>query len=188
MDPEIITLNRETHVYSNNLPSVTEILLSAGIIDRSFFTVDAALRGTRVHEACELLDLGVLDESSVDGRISGYLDAYRKFKRESGWEFDLVESPVSDFAHLYAGSPDRLRVGRPRREVDLKTGAFERWHPLQAAAYINCLEDPFSWSRFGLYLTASGDYKLREFPKTEFAFDLAIFQNALQIHYWKGKK
>lgn len=185
---EPITLNRETHSYSNNLPSVTGILKSVGLIDAAWFTDEGKERGKAVHLACEYLDQGDLDEESLDPQIVPYLEAYKKFKRETGWEFDWIEAPVSDKAHLYSGTPDRILTARPRKSVDIKTGVHQRWHAIQAIAYINCLDDPFSYSRFGLYLQANGNYSLREFPRTEYAADLAIWQSALNLFYWKESK
>jgi hypothetical protein len=185
----MIELDRATHTYSNGLPSVTQILKSVGLIDTSFYTEEGRQRGTAVHAACEYFDQGDLDESSIDLEIAGYLDAYKAWKAYIGLasSFDWIEVPVSDKAHLYAGTPDRVLTMRPRKLIDIKTGAFQRWHPIQAAAYIACLDDPFSYSRFGLYLQLNGKYSFREFPKVEFPRDLSIWQSALNIYYWKEK-
>lgn len=184
----MVELNRETHTYTPNLPSVTGILKAVGIIDTAFYTEEGRERGSAVHLACEFLDQGDLDESTIDLQIAGYVEAYKKFKSDTGWEFDWIEAPVSDKAHTYAGTPDRILVSRPRRIIDLKTGPFQKWHAIQAAAYANCLDDFFSYSRFGVYLQGSGKYSLREYPKAEFVSDLAIFQSALNIYYWKERR
>jgi hypothetical protein len=181
----MVELNRETHTYTPNLPSVTGILKAAGIIDATFFTEEGRERGSAVHLACEYFDQGDLDEDSLDEQIAGYVDAYKTFKSASGWEFDWIEFPVMDKTGMYAGTPDRALVSRPRKLVDIKTGAHQKWHGPQTAAYVNCLDDPFSYSRYGLYLQGNGKFTLREYPKAEFISDLAIFQSALNIYYWK---
>lgn len=184
----MIELDRDTHTYSPNLPSVTTILKSAGLIDTAFYTEDGRKRGSAVHLACELLDQNDLDESTVDPQIAGYLDAYRNFRGTSMWEWDWIEAPLMDKTRMYCGTPDRFLVHKPHRLLDIKTGAFQRWHPIQAAAYVNCLDDPFSYSRYGLYLQNDGKFSLREFPRTEYMSDLAIFQSALNIYYWKERR
>lgn len=42
----------------------------------------AARFGTAVHRACELDDLGELDEATLDARLAGHLHAWRSFCRE----------------------------------------------------------------------------------------------------------
>ena len=54
----VIKLDRETHTYTPNLPSVTEILRSVGLIDATWYTEEARQRGTAVHLACEYWDSG----------------------------------------------------------------------------------------------------------------------------------
>jgi hypothetical protein len=184
----MLELNRETHTYTPNLPSVTTILKSVGLIDASFYTIEGRERGSAVHLACEYFDQGDLDEDSIDPQISGYVEAYKNFRIASQWEFEWIEAPVSDKAHLYAGTPDRVLFSRPRNLLDLKTGAFQKWHPIQSCAYVNTFDDPFSFSRYGLYLQNNGKYSLREFPKSEYISDLAIWQSALNIYYWKERR
>jgi hypothetical protein len=184
----MIQLDRETHKYSPNLPSVTQILKSVGIIDDSFYTEEGRERGKLVHLACEYYDQGDLDEESLDPQIKGYVDAYKNFRALTKWEFEWIEIPLSDKAHLYAGTPDRVLLSRPRRLVDLKSGEFQRSHPIQLAAYVAALGDPFSYSRYGLYLKNDGNFSIREFPKAEFMADLSIFNSALNLYYWKEKR
>jgi len=184
----MVKLDRSTHTYTPNLPSVTGILKAVGLIDTAFFTEEGRERGTAVHLACEYLDQGDLDESTIDPQIVGYLDAYKKFKAASGWQFEWIEVPVTDKAHTYAGMFDRALSSRPRKLLDIKTGAHQPWHSVQSAAYVNCMDDPFSYSRYGLYLQKDGKFSIREFPKAEYMSDLAIFQSALNIYYWREKR
>jgi hypothetical protein len=187
-EPGLITLDRETHRYSNGLPSVTQILQGANIINPEIYTQESKDRGTAVHAACEYWDKGDLDESELDSRIVPYLDAYKLFRMETRISYEWIEAPMDDAAHLYAGMPDRVIISRPAMLIDIKSGAPERWHHLQTAAYVNMFADPFSFQRFSLYLNAGGKYRLVEHPKTEYIADLGIFINALNIHYWKGNK
>lgn len=186
----MLELDRETHQYSNWLPAVSDIMEAAGLVDKTFFTKESRERGTMLHLVCEYYDQGDLDEDSVDPAIAGYFEAYKNWRKLSGLteKREWIEIPVSDKAHTYAGTPDRVILRRPRSIVDLKTGSYLKHHPIQLAAYVNCLDDPFSYSRFGLYLKDNGKFSVREFPKSEYMADLAIFQSALNIYYWKERK
>jgi len=185
---QMITLDRDTHKYSNGLPAVSTIMVEAGLVDASFFTPEACLRGSAVHLACEYFDQGDLDEESVGDGIRGYLNAYKRWRKATGNEpLDWIEMPVEDKTHLYAGTPDRVIARRPRSVIDIKTGDYQRYHRIQLAAYVNCLDDPFSYSRYGLYLLKTGKFKVEEFPKAEFMADLAIFQSALNLYYWRNQ-
>lgn len=185
----MITLDRETHTYSNNLPSVTEILRSTGLIDASWFTPEARERGRAVHMACEFYDQGDLDEDVLDPAIAGYVEAYKSYRAYIGLasSHEWIEMPMQDKTGVYAGTPDRVLSVRPRGIIDIKSGAPMAWHGIQLAAYVNMLDDPFSYSRFGLYLRQDGKFRLKEYPKSEYMADLSIFQSALNIHYWRQR-
>lgn len=168
------------------LPRVTEILRSAGLIDVTWFTPETQARGSAVHLACQYYDEGDLDESSIDPTIAGYVVAYAKWAQESGRESATwIECPMHDKGGLYRGTSDRIFTCRPRSLWDIKTGCHLAWHALQLAAYVNMLDDPYSYSRFALYLKADGTYSVREFPKSEYGRDLAVFMSALNLWYWK---
>lgn len=183
----MIDLDRTTHTYSPNLPSVTQILKDAGLINTQWFTDEARDRGSMIHLACEYYDQGDLNESSIDPDISGYLEAYKAFKRYAQYEPEWIEVPQKDPTGVYAGTADRIVISRPRSLDDIKSGPYQPWHRIQSAAYVNMMDDPFSFERRGIYLKASGTYSIRVFPKTEYMHDLAIFQSALNLYYWKRR-
>jgi hypothetical protein len=180
--PNMVELDRATHTYSNGLPSVTEILRSAGLIDPTWYTDEARQRGTAVHSACEFYDQNDLDLDSLDPQIAGYVKAYIRFREMQDASPEWIEIPLSDKTESYAGTPDRVFITRPRSLVDLKSGSFHPSHKFQLAAYVNMLDDPFSYSRFGLYLKENGSFSVREFPKSEYVQDLGVFMAALTIH------
>jgi len=184
----MIQLDRATHRYSNNLPSVTTILKSVGLIDTAFYTEEGRERGRAVHLACEYYDQGDLDEDSLDPQIAGYLQAYKKWKATFGYEFTWIEMPMQDKTGVYAGTSDRIIERRPRQLWDIKSGPYQKWHRIQSAAYVHMMDDPFSYTRLGLYLQACGKFTVREFLRAEYMADLAIFQSALNIYYFKELK
>jgi len=169
------------------LPRVTEILVGAGLINTAFMTEAGRERGRAVHLACQYLDENDLDSASIDPAIAGYVEAYRGFRREQVQAQDAmwIECPQQDSRGLYRGTPDRILVARPRAIWDLKSGAYEAWHPIQLAAYVNMMDDPFAYRRIGIYLRPDGKYSIREFPKTEYIRDLNVFLSALNIYNWR---
>lgn len=88
------------------LPSVTEILKDEGFIDTSFYNDYGRTRGTYVHKARHLDDRGELDDDSIDPAIEPYLQAWRKFRNESGFTPIISEVPMVCISLMYAGTPD----------------------------------------------------------------------------------
>jgi hypothetical protein len=104
-----VSFEREGHVYTLNglpLPSVTGILKAEGFIDDAFFTEESRVRGTYVHLATHYDDQGELDEDTLDPVIVPYVEAWRKFKRESGFIVEQSETPMASSSYHYAGTPD----------------------------------------------------------------------------------
>lgn len=104
-----VDFTEEGHRYTLNgvpLESVTGILKDEGFIDGDFYTEYGRQRGSFVHLARHLDDVGELDEDSIDPAIAPYLEAWRRFKRESGFVVERSEVPMACSAYLYAGKPD----------------------------------------------------------------------------------
>lgn len=101
----------EGHRYTLNgtsLESVTGILAAEGFIDTAFFTEYGRQRGSFIHLARHLDDSGELDEQSIDPEIAPYLEAWRRFKRESGFVVEQSEVPMACASLRYAGKPDAI--------------------------------------------------------------------------------
>src|SRR5579872_3558709 len=87
--------NRLYLVEGRPVPSVTQVLHSAGVsADYSMISSEILERkrtiGEYVHRATQYLDEGCLDLESIDPEIQGYLGAYKKFIRESGFRAQLI--------------------------------------------------------------------------------------------------
>jgi hypothetical protein len=172
-----------------DLPRVTEILKAAGLIDTTYMTDQGRDRGVAVHLSCQFYDEGTLDYSSITPEIEGYLRAYDAWKRDSGIEqIEWIERTLVDPQGRYKGTPDRVLIARPRRLIDLKSGAPMDWHQVQLAAYVSMLPDPYSYERVGVYLHDDGTYRIKLYPKSDYAADLAVFMSALNLHNWKKGK
>jgi len=163
---------------------VTNGLVAAGLVDTSWFTDEARVRGTYVHKAAELLDRNNLDESSLDPVIAPYIDAYRAFLRDARPEWDYIEHRVEDRTMGYVGRLDRAgTAGRLGRFVlDIKSGAVFPVTGLQLAAYRRCLPKPTAWKRYALQLSDDGTYRIHEFTDRT---DERVFLAALAVAQWK---
>jgi len=178
-----------THTYSFDgriIPSVTQCLQAAGIIDFSMIPQvvlqRAAQRGTAVHRACELHDLGTLDDSTVDVEVGAYLDGYKCFLRDTGFQPARIEQRIYHATYQYAGTLDRTGTLKGQLAlIDFKTGIMLDGHRAQLAAYTMALPMPRRYRRFGLQLTGEGGYKIHEFPIRDLALDFNIFLGALAV-------
>jgi hypothetical protein len=157
------------------LPSVSELcrFLSREIYgDVTQFTLDkAADRGTKVHKACEILDLYGKAEVSED--ILPYIQAYLKFRREHEVKWDKVEHSTYHATDRYAGTIDRAgTVDGKQCIVDIKT-TYNVHKPLALAQlnlYRRMLEQDGEWKADALYilhLDKNGEYKLLPFDRND---------------------
>jgi hypothetical protein len=178
------TFNAETHTYvmdGTTIPSVTQVLKRAGIIDYS--AVDsvalsmARARGTAVHAAIAAGGINTTDPS-----IEGFLNAWRRFTGAVRFKVVHHERMVYSALHQYAGTFDvfGLMHNRPAL-IDVKTGSSPLWAGLQLAAYQlagqECGVLPHNSLRFVVELTARGTFRLLEY--TNRAGDTARFIAAL---------
>lgn len=165
------------------LPSVTQIL--RGLDD--FSNVPARVlekardRGNRVHAACNLDVLGILDENTVDDEVAPYLAQFRKFLRESRFAPTLSECRVYDETLWYAGTLDLFGdlPGCMDVQIDIKSGAIPRSVGPQTAAYACAL-----YARTGIKTRKRFVLDLKPtkytLPPLEDLNDMAVFKSALR--------
>ncbi len=103
-----VEFEREGHKYGNGLEPVTTILKAEGIIDTRFYDDWSRDRGSMVHLATAYDDRNELDEENLDPVIRPYLEAWRKFRKESGFVPEKIEVPGMSTVYCYAGTPDRI--------------------------------------------------------------------------------
>ncbi len=189
-----ITLDERTHVYTaadgRVVPSVTQILTDAGLIDTQWFTEQATIRGTYIHEATALDDADDLDCDTLDDSLAGYVAGWRAFLYETGAEILSIEERVCSPTFTYAGTLDR-RVMFQGAEwvVDIKSGGPLRWHALQTAAYAALVEagprhlsQPGPLKRATVHLKANGRYSFT--PHAD-RTDFDIFSATVALYHWK---
>lgn len=168
------------------LPSVTEILAGVGLIDTDWFTEEARLKGSAVHRATELHDLGTLDEASVDDRIAGRFRQYRRFLMETGCEILNVEHEVRH-SWGYVGHPDRLvNLGGRFGVLDIKGTTPCPWHALQLQGYKAAIREtgPTLIGRWNLYLS---DDRYRLIERTNNREDDSGWTATFNLFQWRRK-
>lgn len=183
-----LTFDEATHSYffdGNPVPGVTSILKP--ITDYSAVPPHvlqaAANFGKAVHLACELDDLGELDESQLDPALMPYLEGWRNFSREHGVQWFAIEQPVYNKALRYAGTPDRYGiVDGLNAVVDIKSTAqlYASVGP-QLAAYANALTPSPSMKRYAVQLKADGTYTLKPYNDPT---DWPLFASLLTVRNW----
>ena len=190
MTAETLEFVAREHRYflgDRELPSVTTILKDVGLIDTTFFTETARLRGEYVHLASHYVDDGDLAEDTVHEDYRPYLQAYERFRAllEPTWEY--VEHRVHDAVVGYAGTLDRAgRLNNGWRGViDLKSGSVPPWVGPQTAAYRRCLPQPHTWKRAALQLKADGSFAFVELTDRR---DEAVFLAALHVVQFKREQ
>lgn len=187
-----LTLDPVTHIYRNErgniVPSVTQILQCAGLVDFSSIAPAvlelAAERGTIVHTITEYLDKGTLDEDSIDPALFGYVEAYRNFKRMFRVEsFAAIEQQLYCSRFGYAGTLDRIaKLGDETFMLyDIKTGCREAAHAIQIAGYCNAQSETIHHAGT-LYLSEDGKY---EYVSVDVKRAWPVFLAALNITKWK---
>jgi len=184
--PELLTFDEATHAYAFNgvpVPSVTQILKAAALINDEWFTEYARQRGKAVHFATQLDDEGDLDESSIAPEILPYVEAHRKFKADTGFVPEMIESRICLPQLGYAGMLDLYgKIGRQKTIIDYKTGEIYPWVRLQLAAYTQGLTNPAAIQRMAVRLKNDGTYRIVSYPITDFARDLADFLACVRVY------
>ena len=178
-----LTFDPESHVYRFNgrkVPSVTEILRAEGFIDTAWFTDYGRQRGKLAHLAIHLLDEGELDEESLDPVLSPYVEAWKRFKADTGVRVIESEAPCADPLGRYAGTPDKIVVMDGKQVcLDIKTGTVQPWTRLQLCAYC---EAKGIYRRSAVGLHDDGTYKLHPYTDRQ---DFAVWNAVLAVYWWK---
>lgn len=206
---QLFTFDEPSHEYRLDgvrLPSVTQII--APIRPDFSMVPPAALEakrafGTAVHLACELDDLGELEDDATDPRVMGCVQAWRSFKAATSAQIVLNEQRLYHPVMRFAGQVDRTAflmnmawrgadsTGAPWA-LDLKTS--DQPHPsygVQLAGYLMLLNGqpdegvmPSNTRRATVHLFEDGTYRFHEYKDPS---DEATFIACLTLHRFKEK-
>jgi hypothetical protein len=163
-----LTFNSETHTYlaeGTKVPSVSEVLRVAGLIDMDWVSEEAMKRGSFVHQTIEFYLQRDLDEAGLDPKLAAYLAAWKAAEREmcirvlrNEKDAAMVEQRVFHPIYKYAGTLDVLAMLVDRKVViDIKTGAPSPWHRIQLAGYAMTFTDEMV-GRVNLYLSVESKF------------------------------
>lgn len=185
---QALAFDRDTHTYSLGnrvLPSVTEILKGSGIVNDRWWTEAGKWRGSQVHLACWYDDQNDLDEENLDPALTGYVEAYRKFRSETGFVATEIETPVYNDLLGYAGTPDRIGKlnGGCLCVPDLKSGSPSRVTRYQTVAYVACLPSPRKYVRMEVRLRPEGKYALQVYEPKEYDADFRRWQSIIDVFH-----
>ncbi len=174
-----IDFDEERHIYTvdgRQYPSVTDICspITAdhyGAINSAVLEM-AARRGTAVHEATQLIDLGAEpeDDPEIDPYINAYMDFLLDYKPH--WEYVEHIGFCDRLEYGYCGTVDRAgRVGDEYWVLDIKTTAS----PSKANYIATCCQTQAyaillhkdGAKRKILYLNKDGSYRLVDCEEKE---------------------
>lgn len=194
----LLEFDAASHTYRLDgeiLPSVTQILKAARLIDYSMIPQDvlqrAAARGRAVHQTLEYLDNGFIDpvDDPINPAVAGYVEAARKFYQDAQFEPHLVEFRNYHPGWRYAGTLDRLgSMAGSQTILDFKTGILLPGHALQLAAYLAMLPEPRRYRRIALKLNEDATYHIEEYAAADYKRDIRIFLSALDCWRWNEQQ
>ena len=182
--------NDELHEYRMDgivIPGVTSILQAAGLYNEDFFTEQSRTRGNYVHKAVLYYLQDDLDEDSIPDEYRGYIEAFKRFMAEADCKphLEMCEVPLFSEVWRVGGTPDiPCLLNGQESLIDIKSGAETETCGIQLAAYALLHPIP-SVKRYGLYLKATGKYKL--IPYTD-RNDIKIFKAALSLYHWRQER
>ena len=191
---EEIKFNKDTHTYfldDRKIPSVTQIISSAGLSDFSKVNQDILKRsqsfGSAAHLACQLYDENRLDIKSLDIALEPRLEAWILFKRDFGIKtFKEIEKQVYSIKYQYAGCLDRLTMDDALIEIKTCT-TIPKTTGLQLMGYQGAYEEMYKVKikrRICVQLL-DGTYKMEEYKEKS---DRTVFLSCLNLHNWQLNK
>ncbi len=143
MIPNEFVFQEDGHKYFYNnkqVPSVSEVcrFTNREYYYNSFLPEEvieqAAIRGTSIHKACELIDVSadfrmfnladLIDKGIIEVENYGYIEAYVKFLQDYRVEWKFIEHKIYHKRLEYAGTLDRIgAVGGEFSILDIKSSS-----------------------------------------------------------------
>ena len=168
----------DAHVYRLGpkiIPGSTDVLKDAGFQ----YPPGNMEMGRAVHIATHYDDEGTLDQASVTDDVFGYLEAWRAFRRDTGFKPDRIEEPNVNMAMAFGAVLDRegtWHKSKRRVLVEIKKYAPSYFTGLQLALQDLTLPAvTLPRDRVAVQLNADGSYVIHEYnDKNERNLALAI--------------
>jgi len=188
----------ETHTYLDGgraVASVTQILERAGLV--CYAGIPAGILehkaevGTAAHAACHYYDEGDLDESTIGEEVFGYLEGWKKFRRETDFVPTLIEyrgiAEVDGMRYGYTLDRVGTLLGKSHLiEIKCTAGIEISWGP-QTCAYEMAIRKPGEpvRRRVAVWLKPNGTYQLVALNDVQ---DYMVFRWALGLELWKQRQ
>jgi hypothetical protein len=190
---DMLELDQENHIYYFNgvkMPSVTQILQAVGMMNVFAYDEFAKKRGSAIHKATEYFDEGDLDEDSISQLVRPYLEAWKTFRKDTGFEPLEIEKSGCDPILGVAGTWDRFGMLNGCLTIEeTKSGTIPRYTAIQTAFYKIIkkyeLKEDVPINRIGVELRPNATYRVEEFKNWR---DEKIAMSALAIYNWSRNK
>lgn len=181
-----------THTYTvdgRRVPSVTQVLELAGLVDKTWFTDFGRDRGTYVHQMLELDDQGDLDEGALDPQLVPHLTAWRACCAAGRAAWTHIEHRMADATVGVAGTADRIGTFAGALTIaDIKSGHPEDYIAIQLGGYAYLAEltgtvpSAKRVKRIGVFVRGDGSYRVIEYADRS---DIDVFRAALVVAQWR---
>lgn len=182
--------NDDLHEYRLDgklMDHVTGVLTSVGIIDLNQIPEGrletARSRGSRLHRATLLDDMGELDDRGLSEDLVGGLASWRKFRRDSNLQILEAEQVIYNEQLWIAGTYDRIMRDSKGQKclIEIKPPVVPPYTGLQLAWYELVLGNSY-FRRFGVGLRPDGKPNVVPFTDRN---DRNIVLGALATARWK---
>ncbi len=185
--PELILTNDHRYLLDGKpIDGLTSTIKEAGLIrnsDEWYMT-----KGTAIHLATELWDRDTLDETTVDPQIQGYLESWKRFRKDQNYTPTHIEYQIYH-PELMVGT----KIDRLPGPLDLKSGSPEPWHILQIAFQAATLRIghklDLSSSPKDVYLDPDGGPpKVKVYTQSELREAFKVYASMLHFIRWRREK
>lgn len=195
-DLEFDFSKHEYRVNGVRLPNVTALLQEFGLIDFSNVRADRLeykrVLGMALDLACDYLERQCLDESTLDKRLMGYLNSYKKFREIVDFEPDLEKSmkPMYSKKWRFAGTNDLVGILNGEWVVIERKATWVLYpsNAIQLMAYKILIEENYPdikvKGRYALQLKDTACYEFEEYKDAD---DRTTFLSCVQLWHWKNK-
>jgi len=180
------------HIYwidNKKVDGLTSTLSEAGLIS-NYASEWYKTRGTYIHKATEYWDRGELDESTIDPQIKGYLESWKRFRKDQNYtpHPEFIEGKLFNSVLLVG-----MTIDRAPGPVDLKSGTTEPWHALQLSLHWATLigegSQELAKSPMDVYLDPDGGPpKIKAYKISELKEAYQVYCSMLHFIRWRREK
>ena len=157
----------ESHRYELDgveLHSVTRMIAEMVDPPKPWWTEEHRIRGQEVHTLTAQYDLGEPLDPELKEKHLGRLNAWMRFRSDTGFKPELIEHRVYNESYRYAGTLDRWGFWHGDRSVilDIKSGEPSWSTSFQLWLYDECLPEKSS-EHIAVQLCEDGSWKPHQF-------------------------